>query len=268
MAAILKKILTILLFFTAACEEINDVEIEIGHKEFIVIQAELKNGYLFQGVSITRTLPLGESFDIKKAEVKDAEVYLLINGVQVVPIHYTQDGIYKPLDNLLIKSRNTYELFAKADGKEIYSKTKVPSRPEPDNVVFEEDYVWASIFPKPDEVYGAAWIIQSNAASVISKAEDFYSITQPLNVSTSSEIIVRTQNITEKYNNENFRSLTYIKLYSFDKPYYEFFKSRNNSRPIDNSITQGGGAVAWNVYGENVIGLFIGISEGDLIKAN
>jgi len=259
------KIFSILFLFTGGCEEINDIEFEIGHQEFIVVQAELKNGYLFGGVSITRTLPLGEVFDIKKAEIKNADAYLVINGLQVVPLHYTEEGIYKPLNDLLIRAKNTYELFARIENKEIYGKTKVPVRPEPTDIIFQNNYISANILPKTDEVYGAVWIIQASAATIISKAEDFYSITEPVS-ETSTELIVRTQNISEEYSNDIYRELTYVKVYSFDKPYFEFFKSRNNNRSVDNTFTQGGGAVAWNVYGENVIGLFIGISEGATIK--
>jgi hypothetical protein len=263
----MKRFLKILLGLTvllSGCEQIDDVEIEISHQEFIVVQAELKNGYVFDGISFTRTLPLGEVYDIKKAEIKNAEAYLVINGLQVVPVHYTTNGIYKPLTDLLIRG-NTYELFAKIDGKEIYSKTKVPLRPEPSDIHFENDYISANILTETNAVYGAIWIIQASAANVISKAEDFYSVTQPINVG-ASEIVVRTQEINSQYTTSTYRDLTYIKVYAFDKPYFEFFKSRRNNIPVNNTFTQGGGAVAWNVYGEKVIGLFIGISEGITLK--
>ena len=256
----------LLLLLTAGCEQINDVEIEIGHNEFIVVQGEVKNGFVFEGVSFTKTLPLGEPFDIQKAEIKNVEAFIVVNGLQVVPIHYVKDGIYKPYSNLLIRTGNTYELFAKIDGKAIYSKTKVPRRPEPRNILYQNSYLSANIMPAKDEVYGATWVIKGTTNNIISAAEDFFSITAPVNNDLSTDVSIRTQDVTQQYSNDFYRDLTYIKVYSFDKPYLEYFKSKDNNSSVSNIFTQGGGAVAWNVYGDNVIGLFIGVSESATLQ--
>ncbi|HSP86552.1 MAG TPA: hypothetical protein VLN45_00340, partial [Ignavibacteriaceae bacterium] len=109
------------------------------------------------------------------------------------------------------------------------------------------------------------WIIQSGTNNIISKAEDFYSVTKP--DAGTSGLLVRTQNIPDKYNTDFYKEITYVKVYSFDKPFFEYFKSKVNNRPVNDPFIQSGGAVAWNVYGENVIGLFIGVSEGGILKA-
>ncbi|HVO75942.1 MAG TPA: hypothetical protein VMT35_18100 [Ignavibacteriaceae bacterium] len=261
----------IFIFFSivlAGCEEITDSDVNVNFKELIVVQSELKGGAAFKGVSFTKTLPLGEPYDIKKAELTDVKAYLKINGIQIVPLHYNGNGIYKPLYFLSIKEGNTYELFAEVKNKLIYSITRVPFKPVVKTILYHSDYfISAEVVSKKDEAYGAAWIVGS-VANIISSSEDFYSINAAQNNEQGSLISVRTQEIPPSYRNTYYRSLTYIKIYAFDKPFLEFFKSKDNNQSVDNVFTQSGGAVAWNVYGEDAIGLFIGVSEGDLIRSN
>lgn len=254
----------ILLLFFESCE--NDVVVEstFQHTEYIVVQGILINDSLFSGVSFKKTLPINEVYSNEKAEIKDASAYLKINGAQVIPLHYSSNGIYKSFYDLTIESGNTYELFAKVEGKSVYSKTFVPEKPVVKSAVYQNNFfITADIIPKQNEAYGAAWIIGNNSNI---KSDDFYTIE---NENTDNPTLaIRTKDIPEEYRTSFYISSTYIKVYSFDSAFETYFKTKGNNKPIDNSLIQSGGAVAWNVYGENVIGLFIGLAEGDLVKPN
>ncbi len=80
----------------SSCENSTDVVIDLPYTEYTVVDAQLVAFQIFQGVTLTHTLPLGEEFDIKKAEIKDAVMYMVENGVRVIPLHYSADGLYKP----------------------------------------------------------------------------------------------------------------------------------------------------------------------------
>ena len=78
--------LSIILFH--GCENIDVVQTKIEYKEKIVVSAELVAESLFSGVTFTRTLPVGEPYDIRKAEIVNVNSYLRINFVKIVPLHY------------------------------------------------------------------------------------------------------------------------------------------------------------------------------------
>ena len=256
----------LILIFTAGCEEISNVEINLQHKEFIVVQAELKADNDFEGVLITKTLPVDQVYDIKKVEINNATAFIKVNGTQVIPIHYVTDGLYKPLDDIRIKPGSFYELFVRINGKSVYAKTYVPAKPIIEDAVYRDGlFLSGDIIPKENESYGALWVI-IRGQNIISESSDFFSVvaspTTPLNMS----IPVRTQDIAEEYRNDIYSGSTYLKIVALDISYVDFFKTKDNNKPIENSLTSGGGSVDWNVVGEDAIGLFIGLAEGDLIK--
>ena len=246
-------------FLFVSCENSTDVETDIQYQEYTVINAQLSAGNIFEGVTITHTLPLGVEYDIHKAEIKDAIAYIREDGVKIVPIHYTSDGVYKPITVFPIKAGSQYELFASVDGKSIYSKTFVPDTPSVVQVLnVNNNYLTAEVSARPNVAYGAAWIISQGNYS--QEANDFHSIVTADHF--PSDITVRTIDIPAPYNTVAYSNSFYVQIYAFDQAYKDYFITKTNSSPIENTFTSGGGAVAWNVYGENVIGLFIGIAEG------
>ncbi len=71
--------LTAIILFST-CEKVGVVDSDISYRKYIVVRAELKAYSPFEGVSFTKTLPLDETYDISKAELKDVAAYLKING--------------------------------------------------------------------------------------------------------------------------------------------------------------------------------------------
>lgn len=250
-------------FLIISCENINDVEISLDSIEYVVVQSELEGDADFKGVIFTKTLPVDEVYDIKKAELKDVRAFLKINNSQVIPLIYFNDGMYKPTGDLKIMVGNTYELFAKWGDKSIYSKTIIPKKPVAMNTVYQDYGLSSNVLAQDGEVYGALWKIISNE-NEISQAEDFYAIADAN--TTSNLLSIRTQEIPEKYQSNPFKQMTYMELYAFDKPFFEFFKSKSSSGSVNNIFVGNGNPVETNIIGDNVTGLFIGYTKSELIK--
>jgi hypothetical protein len=266
----MKLIKIILLFFfsflISSCEDTNIVDSNVQYIEYLVVHSELKANTEYDGVRITKTLPLEESYDINKAEIKDATVHLKVNGIQVIPLHYMKEGIYKPLYDLIISPGYTYELIGNIGNKSIYGITRVPEVPNVRDVSFQSNtYLTASVTSKPDEVYGAAWTIPRGQNQPPEVSDNFFSIVPTVYKSYEPRVAVRTTDIPENLRTPFLTGSTYIRVTAFDKPYLDYFKTKNNDQQFDNIFVSGGGAVGWNVQGEKVIGMFIGTAEGNLI---
>ncbi|HEX2867953.1 MAG TPA: hypothetical protein VHO03_12985 [Ignavibacteriales bacterium] len=254
--------------FFVGCEKTQTLEPDSIYKQKTVVFASLKKDSLFAGVTFTRTLPLNEPFDIKKAELKDVMAYLKIDGVQVIPLIYIKDGLYKPRELLSIHSGSTYELFAKYGEKTIYARTRVPESPQVlKATLVNNTYIEAQIAPKEGESYGAAWfILGASQYSYEGLAADFFEVyVSPENLPSSTTI--RTADFPEEYRTDLRASGSYLKVFSFDKGFYDYFRTRGNNLQVHNSFTQGGSQIIWNVYGNDVIGLFMGSAAGKFIKA-
>jgi hypothetical protein len=251
-------ILSVILF--QGCENVDVIQTKIEYKEKIVVSAELVSESLFSGVTFTRTLPVGEPYDIEKAEILNVDSYLRINYVKIVPLHYQADGVYKPAYNLQVKPGDVYELFGNVNEKLFYSKTIIPKRPSVSNAVLETDYVQASINSGEGEVYGGKWFVYSSLSKdTIAVADEFSSIIGLSELNTSGNLSVRTSEIPQLYLSPVYSDKIYIEVYSFDKAYMNYYLTRSNQNVVNNIFTQGGEQIAWNVYGDDAIGLFIGM---------
>ncbi len=262
MKAFIFTIFVIFLFLFCCCESEEIVSTELEYEEYSVVQAELVPGKYFPGVRFTRTLPLGVPYNIKDAELKNITAYIRINRIQIIPLHYNFDGLYKPLYDFYINEGDTYELFAEQDEKFIYSITKIPFKPEISSTNYDRNdfYLYAETKVNPDEVYAALWVITAGNAI---RAEDFFSVSSPIN--QYSPVRVRTSPIPEEYHSGAYSGLRNIQVYAFDKSYKNYFYTRNSSQQHNDPFIQGtGGAVEWNVQGDKVIGLFIGVAPGTI----
>lgn len=257
------------LLAASGCEKTETLEPDSIFKEKTVVFASLKKDTIFEGVTFTRTLPLNQAYEISKAELKDVTAYLKINGILIIPLVYQKDGIYKPLDMLTISAGSTYELFASWQGKNIYAVTRVPEEPKvTSSILVDGKYIEARITPKAQESYGAAWFITgANQYSYSGLAADFFEVYESPEKLPYS-VTLRTSDIPEEYQADNYRKQTYLKVFAFDRGFYDYFRTRGNNQQVYNSFTQGGSQVIWNVYGNDVIGLFMGSAAGKLIKPN
>jgi len=258
--------LTFFILVLAACESEEILSPEEVFVEYTVVQAEIHPNAIFPAVRITKTLPLGIPYRIEDAELKYVTAYLVKNEVQVIPLLYTSDGLYKPRYELYVQEGETYELYAERDGKFIYGRTTIPYKPEVTaaNYNTSDYFLDANILTKLDEVYGALWII---SAFPPAKADDFYTVTSPSS-STNMDIAVRTSSIPEEFRAPAYSESRFIQVFSFDKSFRDYFYSRTSGQEITDPYIQGGGKVEWNMQGDKVIGMFIGVTPGDIIKVD
>lgn len=257
-------LLTIILF--SSCENEEVLYPEIAFKEQIVIQSEMHPFETFPGVRITKTLPVGSIFNITEAEVKTAVVYIRINNIQIVPLHYVSEGLYKPLYDFNVEQRQKYELFGEFEDKTFYSKTIIPSKPIVISTTYNniDHYVQAELNTFTDEVYSALWVVNTGN---LKTEENYFNVFKAENNSIAN-IHVRTGEYPEIYQSATYNGSRYIQVCSFDKSFDNYFKTFGSTSTINNPYVQGSGVTIWNVQGNDVIGMFIGVAKGDIIWVN
>lgn len=241
------------------CEESVIVEVTLQETNFIIVHAELIGGEIFKGVTITKPLPIDQEYRADEAAIDDIIAYIQIDGAQVIPLHHRINGLYKPLYEMMVTPGKTYELFARVGDRKIYSKTIVPEVPHVNRVILQSDFSFtATIVSQPEIVYGATWVIVADTNEY--RADNFYEINED---NSNSLLTVKTQILPESMRNITPR---YVRVYAFDRPFLDYFNTRENNQPVDDYFTQGGGPVAWNVYGDGVAGLFIGVTPSELVR--
>ncbi len=267
----MKKIILLLFvplfLLITGCDSDETINAPIPFAEYTVVRGELRTGEVFDGVTLTRTVPLDEIYSTESGEITDAVAYIRVNDVQVIPLLYDSAGVYKTTYPLIIKEGNRYELFADAGGREVYASTIAPAIPDPNEVKFNADnYLQCNIRSNSGEVYGAAWALSNDGLETMSRAEDFHSIIDP-DSEFPITVPVRTDEIPDEYSVYPFRNRLYIQVFSFDNEYLDYFQTKANSRIVENTFSQGGNPVVWNVHGENVIGMFVAMAESELVRA-
>ncbi len=261
--------LIFIITLLCGCDEVSVIDPQTAYKEYLVVRAEIIAGSHFSGVAITKTLPINEPYDTAKARLKNVVVYVKINGIRIIPLHYFQRGIYRPNGAVYIAPGDVYELFVEADSTNIYAITKVPQIPVVNSASFTNNYILAQVEPNHSEVYGAAWAIVNPATkNVLDEAKDFLSIVNSSNENSNSAFSVSTLDLPAEYRSEAYKGFRCARVYAFDTPYQKYFNTKNNNQPISNSFVQGGDQIVWNVQGKNVIGLFIGVAAGSYVKSN
>jgi hypothetical protein len=256
--------LFILFFVSTACENEQVVEVDVAHDEFTVVQSELRLYGLFPGVRFTKTLPIGVPYDIKQAELKNITAYIKIDSIQVIPLHYTSDGIYKPLYDVYVESGSYFELFAQRDDTFIYANTVIPEKPTVISTHYSlnDHYLQAAVKTYRDEVYAALWAVSSTPYR---KADDYFSVSVPTEFYPLSTVDVRSSPLPDDLQSPAYNDSRFIQVVSFDKSFNNYFQSRTSGQGINDPFVQGGGTVEWNVQGDKTIGMFIGVSVGDVV---
>jgi hypothetical protein len=263
----LKIILFLCLIFFIGCENEELLNPELIYKEQVVVHCQISPENNFPGVSLTRTLPLDVTFDINLAEIKDATLYLRIDGYQIIPLHYTEDGMYKPLYEFSANENAYFELFGQWNEYSFYAKTKIPIEPIVNsvNINLNEYYSEADITVFRDEVYAALWAVD---IGTFETATDFYNVSKPEENSLNNSIGVRSASYPIEYQSSTYNGRRYIRVYSFDSSFDDYFKTKIQNEEINNPYVQGSGNTIWNIEGEDVIGMFIGINKSDYILVN
>jgi len=256
-----------MLVIFSSCESDELLNIDSEYKELLVIQSEIKPDSYFPGVRLTKTLPLGVPYDINLSEIKNATLYIRIDSIKIVPLHYTYEGLYKPLYDFIVNPGEYYELFGERDNQTFYSRTKIPFYPSIKTVSFNslEFYAEAEVYSSKDECYAALWAVNEG---VFRTPDDFFNVSIPENVGVGSTAIVRTASYPDEYQVSAYNGKRYIKIYSFDQTYAKYFLTKSGNETINNPYIQNPGSTDWNVEGTDVIGMFIGSAESNIYFVN
>lgn len=251
-------------FIFTSCEKQELLAPDISAEEFTVIQCELSPNTPLAGVRVTKTLPLGVKYDIKIAEIKNAALYLKIDYVKIIPLHYTSDGLYKPLYEIFPHEGEYFELFGELDGKTFYSKTKIPFVPQIISTTYNlsDNYAEATEKNESDEVYSAVWAVNSN---LMETGKEYFNIVAATEGSYLQSITVRTSEFPEEYQTPYYQGRKYIQVFSFDKSFENYCKSKGTNNLDNNPYVQGTGETVWNIQGVKVIGMFIGVAKSNYI---
>lgn len=251
----------------AGCENEELLNPELAFNQKVVISCQISTVGFFSGVSLTKTLPLGVKFDINLAEIKNATLYLRINGFKIIPLHYSANGIYKPKYELKANEEEYYELFGEWETYRFYAITKIPVKPVINSVNYNtsEFYAEVNVNTFKDEVYSALWAVDIGAFDTPS---DFYNVAVPPKDLQNNSVIVRSASYPISYQAPVYNGRRYVRVFSFDRSFNDYFKTKDQNEDINNPYVQGSGNTIWNVKGENVIGMFIGINKSDYIPVN
>jgi hypothetical protein len=262
---ILKYLIVGLIVCCASCEQESLIENNLPYEEYVVVRAQLEGNEVFEGVSFTKTLPHTQEYNIQDAELKDVTAYLVVDGIRIIPLSYLKDGIYKPPELFKIETGKNYELFARWNDKQIYAKTLVPSEPTVQQAYAAGSYFTSEVLADNREALAATWIIAYSENSISAEANDFYEVK-----TTDSDIpintLVRTTDLPDQYRQFQYHDRYYVRIYSFDKQYKDYFETKNGNMPIENIFAQGASTINWNIEGDKSIGLFIGFTKSKLIK--
>ncbi|MBK7632769.1 MAG: DUF4249 family protein [Ignavibacteriales bacterium] len=260
-------ILLLSLSFFFGCENEELLNPELIYKQKVVVRCQISTEGFFPGVSLTKTLPLGVKYDSSLAEINNATLYLRINGFQIVPLHYAGNGLYKPLYELKALEEEYYELFGEWETYRFYAITKIPAKPIINSVNYNTGGFFAEtdISTFKDEVYSALWAVDVGTYEV---AKDFYNISDPQNNSQNNSIRIRTAVYPINFQTPIYNGRRYLRVYSFDHSFSDYFKTKDQNEDINNPYVQGSGNTIWNVKGKDVIGMFIGINKSDYIPVN
>ncbi|HCY74608.1 MAG TPA: hypothetical protein DHV28_01685 [Ignavibacteriales bacterium] len=263
----LKIISLLLLLIFTSCENEELLNVDSAYKELLVVQSEITPGSNFPGVRLTKTLPLGIPYDINLSEIKDATIYIRIDSIKIIPLHYTTEGFYKPLYDLPVSSGEYYELFGERGNQTFYAKTKIPYQPNLENVFFDINgfYAGADVYSYSNECYAALWKVD---AGTLKSADDFFQISTAENEMSGGTISVRAASYPQEYQTNAYNGKRYIQIFSFDESFEKYFTTKSGNQVINNPYVQGTGSTDWNVEGRDVVGMFIGYARSDIHFVN
>jgi hypothetical protein len=137
--------------------------------------------------------------------------------------------------------------------------------PEVQEAYAAGSYFTTEVLADQTEAFAATWIIAFSENSITAEADDFYEVK-----TTESDIpvttLVRTTDLPDQYRQYQYHDRYYVRVYSFDKQYKEYFETKNGNKAIENIFAQGASTVNWNIEGDKTIGLFIGFTKSRMTK--
>jgi hypothetical protein len=262
-------IIFIITLFSPGCEQTID-GFDLPYEELIVVRGILEAGKPVKYISISKTIPPLEEYSIRGTEIRDADAFISCDG-QKYPLKYV-DSSYYNAENLIAVSGKQYELTVNWNGKTVYSKTTVPFPIIIDTVYIKTaPYSWGhnkytgfrysveiEFIPYKNFVYLAAFTTYHNYGTEKYAYNSINTnVDKPEDVQPNGKIHSSVSYYISYTNDAKIDPFEAF-VESYDKPFYEYFLTRNNmSMDAGSFLTKGGINVSWNVFGDG-IGMFIG----------
>lgn len=260
---------SLLPFVGIGCKE----GVEIGafpYEEKVVIRAVLEAGKPVQGIFFTRTLSLTESYTPEKAAITDVRAEIVSDSASyslsyVGPVvrGNIQTGFAEyAAAGLTAKPGGVYRLHGNWNGHEFWAQTRIP-----DSTSIRNSYMALDSSEFPLRLYKVFTIVTSKTnfvytanyehANYFSASTSFGS--SLLKASADGEIVLTSSFATSSPT--AFRDSLYVKVFTFDEAFYDYYRTRNGGRAGNLSFIFSGGPspVNWNAEGD-AIGIFIGMS--------
>lgn len=263
-------VVTIPITLVLGCE----VVVEPGNLPFeekLVVSAVLEAGQPVKKVYFTRTMSLEQAYSPDVAAVADVQGFITCEGVSY-PLAFVGQVYHNGLktgmaqysaDGLVAQATKQYQLIASWNGHSLQARTRVP-----DSVKIDTTYLqWQSREP-----YGASYFIvaEFSAKEKAVYGGDYESPGSSYYYSGfSREFLIKPVNAGDRVSlnvfvgwrlEQSWKDTLYVKVLCFDEPFYDYYRTRQNSMAnAGDPFFLGGENVFWNVEGDG-LGLFIGMN--------
>jgi hypothetical protein len=267
----MKKIFIGILFTSAyifiGCEQPLNEE-EFPYEIKLVVRNLVLSNKLIDSIYVGRTLPVSVPFDKEFAKVTTAVGAVISDGI-FYPLRHKGNGYYTT-DSLIARPGKTYYLIINWENISVNAETTVPVIGNINNSYVNQginegsafSYLESSVSPFSDEVYGAVWFVMTYTGFITFEADEFERIVKK--EENAAAVLVPTIEIPQSYINSN--GSYGIRIYAFDKSYYDYFITSNLNQIPDAIFGQSGSAVKWNING-NGIGMFVGRADTTIVIA-
>ncbi len=253
--------LTLLL---TGCEQTVD-PVGIPYVERIVVRGLITTGDSIHGIRISRTIPIEEQYTEEKGWVVDADVTIQAEGTSYKAKH-DGGGLYS-VPGLRVQARVNYRLDVAWHDKHVTATTLAPEALPIDSIRFVPTYydgyvdtVMEVVFiPRGNSVYG----VTDQRTERFGGPGDYREtpiwnsekIARLADTSSDWRIRLRTQYGYLQTNTGPQDTLWGV-LYSFDYPYYDYYRTFSKYDNGNGPFSTGGETTAWNVEGDG-LGMFV-----------
>ncbi|MBF8248984.1 MAG: hypothetical protein HW374_1784 [Bacteroidetes bacterium] len=226
----------LILSLSTGCEQTVELG-SIPYEEKLVVRGILEPGKSVI-IYFTRTLSLEEPFSGDKAAIANVEGTIVCEGVSFSLLHLgpvlingvkTGFAEYSMGGGVIAQAGKIYELAASWNGHTIRAHTRVP-----DSAIIDTTYVDPSTLSR-------------RSAALVKPDVQGEKVSINILIDSSYKSI--------------WRDSLYSRIIGFDTPFYDYYRSRRNSRPSSSLLNISGtaGPVFWNVEGEG-LGMFVGMN--------
>lgn len=247
--------------FLPGCEEVIESE-DFPYEARLVIRGLIEEGVPVQNIYIGRTLPVSVPFNQQFADVKTASAGIRYKD-SVYVLRHTQNGLYSA-PGLPVVQGEKYTILVQYENLFAFAETTVPKFGDILKVVLETSrdtsaapvtYGYIAINPVPGVVYGATWVNLGLNDQIFLEADQFNNVVRPV----SDNGILPTIGVVTMPIPRNLLSSPSslgARIYAYDDPFYDYFKSQGAGKLSDAIFGQASSVVKWNVKGDG-IGIFV-----------